>query len=50
MYKATIVKILLNSDEEQCSIDRLRRVRRYTKHPDKIPEIQSDLDHPGQKL
>ena len=44
VHKASIIKRLLNSDEEQCSSDRLRRVRGHTKHPDKITEVQSELD------
>ena len=43
-HKALIVKSLLNSDEEQCSSVRLRQGGGYTKHPDKITGIQSDLD------
>ena len=44
VHKASIVKRMLNSDEAQSSSDRLRRVRGYTKYPDKITEVQSDLD------
>ena len=42
VYKATIVKEILNGDVELSSADRLRRVRGYTKHPGTTEVIDSD--------
>ena len=44
VHKASVVKLLLNEVEDPSSSDRLRRVRGFTKYPDKITEIQNDLD------
>ena len=44
MHKASVIRILLNEEEEQSSSDRLRRVRGYTKHPVKLNEVQDDVD------
>ena len=44
VHKASVIRILLNEDEEQSSNDRLRGVRGYTKHPGKVGEVQDDVD------
>ena len=43
VHKASVIRILLNEDEEQSSNDRLRRVRGYTWYPGKVGE-DVDLD------
>ena len=44
VHKASVVRIMLNKDEDQSSNDRLRRVRGYTKHPGRVTDVQDDVD------
>ena len=44
VHKVSVIRILLNEDEEQSSNDRLRRMRGYTWHPGKVGEVQDDVD------
>ena len=44
VHKASIVRLLLNEDQEDGSNDRLNRVKGYTKYPQKVTEVHDDLD------